>query len=227
MNKKKSLEILHFTDIHGAYYLFNSFQKIASKADLIVLSGDITHFGKAEEARKIIDSLNQFNTNILAVAGNCDYPVVDTYLDETGTGIHLKIIEFGGYFFTGISGSLPCPGKTPFEYTESEVAHWLQHLSTCINDDKPLILVSHQPPINTINDQVNPLDHVGSAVIREFIQNKKPLLCLTGHIHEGIGIDSIGNCKVINPGPFRYGNYARIVLTDQDVTEMEILLIQP
>jgi hypothetical protein len=82
-----------------------------------------------------------------------------------------------------------------------------------IPSDKPLILVSHQPPFGTLNDQVSPLRHVGSTSVRRFIEKHQPLICLTGHIHEGIAIDYIGKSVIVNPGPAAAGNYALVELS--------------
>jgi len=226
MEKKKSIEILHFTDIHGAGYLFQEIRESIGKADLIILSGDITHFGTVADARKIIENLARFNKHILAVSGNCDDLTIDTYLNKSNRGIHMKTVEFGNYLFTGISGSLPCPGRTPYEFTETEVASWLQQMSAQIIDDKSLIFVTHQPPFNTIADKIGYNVHVGSQSIREFIQNKKPVLCLTGHIHEGIGVDKIDDCPVVNPGPFRTGNYAHIRIDEYGSVEISLRQIR-
>lgn len=216
------MEILHFTDIHGAGFLFPEIHTTIEKADLIILSGDITHFGKQKDAREIIETIAKYNTNILAVAGNCDYPVVETYLKETHISIHRSVVEFNNYLITGISGSLPCPGTTPYEYTESEVASWLDELSLLITQNKPFIFVPHQPPYNTINDDVGKGMHVGSEAIRHFIEYKSPIICLTGHIHEGIGIDKINYCPIINPGPFRTGKYSHIVITGENRVEINL-----
>ena len=217
------MEILHFTDIHGTYALFETVHEIIGKADLIILSGDITHFGHEKETQKIIESISRYNSNILAVAGNCDYPEVETYLDITGIGLHLKSIDYGGFVFAGIGGSLPCPGKTPYEYTEEELSVMIQKLSLNIGNEKPLILISHQPPLDTINDRLSDGSHVGSRAVREFIKNRKPALCLTGHIHEGTGTDSIGASRIVNPGPFRSGNFARIICFGHNSIEINLL----
>ncbi len=74
--------------------------------------------------------------------------------------------------------------------------------------DLPLILMAHQPPVNTKIDQVSPGRHVGSKAVREFIEKRHPLICFSGHIHEAVGIDSIGGTKLVNPGPLRNGGYA-------------------
>ena len=154
-----------------------------------------------------------YNPNILAVAGNCDFPVVETYLKHANIDIHRKIIRFDKYVIAGISGSLPCPGTT-----------WLDELSTQIKDDEPFIFVPHQPPSETLNDEVKKGMHVGSQAIRRFIQKTSPILCLTGHIHEGIGVDKINDCPIINPGPFRTGKYAQIEIAGE--SEVRITLKQ-
>ncbi len=222
MKENNCIEILHFTDIHGAGFLFKEINEEINKADLIIISGDITHFGHQSDAKKIINTIMKYNPNILAVAGNCDYPAVETYLQEAHIGIHRKVIEFDRYTIAGVSGSLPCPGTTPYEYTEDEVASWLNTLSEQVTDKKSLIFVPHQPPSDTINDEVNKDTHVGSPAIRKFIRDTSPLLCLTGHIHEGIGVDKINNCPVINPGPFRTGKYAHIKIEGEILSEVNL-----
>ena len=64
--------------------------------------------------------------------------------------------------------------------------------------------------------------HVGSKTIRKFIEQVKPKLCFTGHIHEGIGIDFIGECPIINPGPFRKGKYAIVKDIGEEPPQIKI-----
>jgi len=51
--------------------------------------------------------------------------------------------------------------------------------------------------------------------VRSFIEQEQPLICFTGHIHEGVGIDSIGKTKIVNPGPFKDGGYALANITSE------------
>ncbi len=222
MKAEKRFEILHFTDIHGAGFLFKEIPEVLSKADLVIISGDITHFGKQKDAQEIIDLVTKYNSKILALAGNCDYPVVENYLQEAKIGIHRKTVKFDKYTLAGISGSLPCPGTTPYEYNEMKVASWLDELIKQIKDDEPFIFVTHQPPADTHNDEVKKDMHVGSQAIRQFIEDTSPILCLTGHIHEGVGVDKIKDCPIINPGPFRTGKYAQIVITGESLMEINL-----
>ena len=210
------LNILHLTDIHGKGSLLHNIGDELEKTDLIILSGDITHFGRKKEIRQIIEILHNYNKNILTVPGNCDHREVDEFLTAAKINLHLRHELRGQFTLCGLGGSLPCPGYTPNEFTEFEVNEWLSVLQKKVKIIKPIIFVSHQPPYNTINDRLLNGYNVGSRPVREFIENVSPLLCLTGHIHEGIGIDTIGNCKVVNPGPFRNGYYALISITGEN-----------
>jgi Icc-related predicted phosphoesterase len=73
----------------------------------------------------------------------------------------------------------------------------------------PTILVSHQPPHDTLCD-VSRGAHVGSTTIRQFILDREPDLVLCGHIHESVGDDRLGASRVVNPGPWFAGNLLRM-----------------
>lgn len=140
------MKLIHLTDIHDAGYLIREAGSELSAADLVVVSGDITHFGHAEQAEQVLKEIRVFNPNIVAVSGNCDFADVEKYLDASGTGIHLKIVKKAGVYFTGIGGSLPCPGSTPNEYTEEKAGHFAQIIMELSREKSPLVVVSHQPP---------------------------------------------------------------------------------
>lgn len=200
------MKIIALSDLHGKTKTLPLLTEYIKAADLVLLCGDITHFGRGPEIAGIINTLRQMNPQILAVSGNCDYPQVEVFLQAEKISLNANVVRYGQFAFAGLSGSLPCPGKTPNEYSEEEYEILLGNLE--MPPDLPLILVSHQPPYGTLNDQVSPGVHVGSKVIRQFIERRQPLICFTGHIHEGIGIDYIGHTVVINAGPAGAGNYA-------------------
>ena len=84
-----------------------------------------------------------------------------------------------------------------------------------------MVLITHQPPRETRNDLARG-GHVGSHSIRCFIEQHQPLICFTGHIHEGVGVDTIGETKIVNPGPLRHGGYAVAEITGGQVGALEI-----
>ncbi len=214
--------IIALTDLHGnTNYVHRISEKIAS-ADCVIVSGDITHFGNEHDADHVLGKISRLNSNIFAVSGNCDYPGVEEYLEEKGWNNHGKVLSFKYISLLGLKGSLPCPGKTPEEYTEEEFEFYISSLRNKIDDESLKIFISHQPPYNTVTDKVFSGIHVGSTSIRKFIENIQPILVFTGHIHEGMGIDSIGTTTLINPGLFREGNYALVKITNGKITEAEI-----
>ncbi|MBN1415522.1 MAG: metallophosphoesterase [Bacteroidales bacterium] len=212
------MKIIALADLHGKMDMIPRFGPVLVTADLVILTGDITHFGHYVEMQQVIKAVCEFNSSVFAVSGNCDYSDGEAFLVESGMNINGCLRDFQGLFFAGLSGSLSCPGKTPQEYSEQEYGAKLELLSQKIR--QPFILVSHQPPRRTINDRVFPGMHVGSKTIRKFIEAYEPCACFTGHIHEGIGIDTIGKTKIINPGPAKDGNYAALTIENGKIFEL-------
>lgn len=209
------MNVIAITDLHGKKNMLTALAPELETADLLLLCGDNTHFGKQQEMEAIFLELRGKIQAIYAVTGNCDYPEAEKFLVATGISLNAAVIKHAGYTLVGLSGSLPCPGKTPNEYSEEEYEAILNALP--VPDGEPLIMVSHQPPFNTLNDAVSPGFHVGSKSIRQFIEKYKPLVCFTGHIHEGRAVDRIGQTLVVNPGPAGAGNFASVVLEKNEV----------
>lgn len=215
------MKIIALTDIHGRVQAADLIANDLKSADLVILPGDLTTFGKREEAAQIVDTVRKYNPNVLAVMGNCDYPEVEQYLNDEGLCIHRDHRRVNGVIFAGLGGSLKCPIPTLNEWTEEQVAEHLEAAVKGAPADVPLVLVSHQPARNTITDLAANGGHVGSTAVREFIERRKPILCLSGHIHEAQGTDSIGPTTLVNPGPFMEGRYA-VAEIDGDQCRVEI-----
>lgn len=215
------MKIVALTDIHGRVQAADLIADDLKSADLVILPGDLTTFGKREEAAQIVDAVRKHNANVLAVMGNCDYPEVEQYLTDEGLCIHRSHRRVNGVVFAGLGGSLKCPIPTLNEWTEEQVAEHLEAAVKGAPADVPLVLVSHQPARNTITDLAANGGHVGSTAVRDFIERRKPILCLSGHIHEAQGTDSIGPTTLVNPGPFMEGRYV-VVEIDGDACRVEI-----
>lgn len=215
------MKIVALTDIHGRVQAADLIADDLKSADLVILPGDLTTFGKREEATQIVDAVRKHNANVLAVMGNCDYPEVEQYLTDEGLCIHRSHRRVNGVVFAGLGGSLKCPIPTLNEWTEEQVAEHLEAAVKGAPADVPLVLVSHQPARNTITDLAANGGHVGSTAVRDFIERHKPILCLSGHIHEAQGTDSIGPTTLVNPGPFMEGRYV-VVEIDGDACRVEI-----
>ena len=204
--------VVAITDLHGDAAALRGFADALEAADVVLIAGDLTHFGRRDQAAEVVDAVRRRNPNVLAVPGNCDYPDVTRYLAEEGIGLHGAHRIVDGVAFLGLGGSLRCPGRTPNEFAEPELAAFLDAAADGLDPALPWLLVSHQPPRDTAMDLVRSGLHVGSTAVREFILAHEPLACFSGHIHEAAGTGALGGTQLANPGPARGGRYARAEL---------------
>lgn len=203
------MKILFLVDIHNQPKHLESIVPIAQQAELVLIGGDITHFGSLEDAEELLKPLRAAQPHLFAVTGNCDPAPVDEWLESEELNLDGQSRSFGEFSLVGLGGSLPCPGTTPHEHTEEEMAVLLEKAFQQ-KESQHTILVSHQPPFKCAVDKSSGAGHVGSRSVREAIQKEKPLLCLSGHIHESAGVDTLKETTLVNPGPFLVGNYAEI-----------------
>jgi uncharacterized protein len=180
-------------------------------ADLLIVTGDLTHFGHRAEARQVIEAIKtKHHGELLAVPGNLDHPDVAAYLSETNVNLHGRGVVIQEVGFFGLGGSNPTPFHTPFEFAEEELALLLAAGHRQVQDAAHRILVSHTPPHGTRADRLSNGAHVGSQAVRRFIEQEQPDLCLCGHIHEARGEELLGRTRILNPGMFRDGGWIGI-----------------
>jgi Icc-related predicted phosphoesterase len=207
--------IVSITDIHGRREIDREKAQSLAAADLLVISGDITQFGGEADARLIIENLQNINSNLICIPGNCDQLSVNQYLTSVGLNLHGDTKVIDGLAFYGLGGSSTTPFGTPQEYGDDVLR---ENLAKFKKDPSARrhILVSHAPPHGTKVDRTMLGIHAGSQAVRGFIDEFQPDLCLCGHIHEAVGSDRIGKTLVLNPGPFPK-HYARIEI-EKDIT---------
>jgi hypothetical protein len=209
------MKIFALTDMHGSASAVENLAAPMAEADLVLLTGDLTQFGGARDAAEVVDAARSHNPCVRAVSGNCDRPDVEDWLIAEGIGLHARHELIDGIAFAGLGGSLPCPGMTPNEHSEGELKRRLNAAVEGLDESLPLVLVSHQPPFGTVVDVARRGGHVGSRSVREFIEVRQPLICFSGHIHEASGVDTLGETRLINPGPARAGRYAWAEVTER------------
>jgi len=211
------LRMLAGTDFHGFKPSFEHFANEAKAlgVNLMLVCGDITHFGTLERAKTLLSILAETNVPTLFVPGNCDPPSLINIDLEGVKCIHGSSILYDGLAFIGVGGSPITPFNTFFEMREEEIARVLQECLHKFGGEikrRNVILLSHSPPKNTTLDRTSLGIHAGSTSIRRFIEEYKPLLVICGHVHEAKGKGHINNTLVINPGPAKQGNYALITI---------------
>ncbi len=206
-----------FGDIHEDTNMLRRIPNL-HKADGILLSGDLTNMGSAHKASQVIKHIQEYNTKIYALIGNMDTKEVAAYLEKQDMDLHLKCRELQSksaelkVAVIGVGFSTPTPFNTPSEVSEQQLGQWLEHVWQYTKAYTHVVLVVHTPPLNTALDRLANGTHVGSKAVRNFIEQKQPDLCLTGHIHEAKGVDTLGATRIINTGMLAEGGYASIYL---------------
>lgn len=207
------MQILLLSDIHGHTEHLVKLADDIAEADLVCLCGDLTSFQGPAAALRVVAAINKPLDAILAVSGNCDEKNVEEALVKKGVGIHGRIKSVGEISMLGLGGSLITPFRTPNEYREEELALFLSQARQEHHAGSPLVLLSHQPPLGSCADRLASGVHAGSRAVRDFIAEKHPIACLTGHIHESRGIEKQNGTLIVNPGALAHGRYARVFIT--------------
>lgn len=194
--------ITGLADIHGNLSAIDQAAEFLEKADAVLIAGDITDYGDTGQIKSVIDGIRLFNKNIFAVHGNCDTPAVQNYLEKENISIHRNPIHFKGITFAGLGGTTAPPMMSLEEdsYEYDTFADYLDILGREIGKDKPFIFVSHQGAWQT-----EVAGGIGSLSIRKFIDKYSPILALSGHSHDAVGVENLNGSILANPGPLRKG----------------------
>lgn len=203
------MKIFAISDIHGETKHFDAAAGLMRAADMVVISGDIAKSGSLQSAKETLSMVEGITDAIMAVHGNWDRPEVLEYLDERGYNVHGRGIVRDGVGFFGVGGSSQTPMNTPSEYSEEEIAGFLEAGYREIAGAGRVVLVSHVPP-RRVRDRTFLGLRAGSRAVREFLEKRPIDLCLTGHIHEAYGLESASGCMVVNSGSFKKGRYSII-----------------
>ena len=219
----KKLNLLVISDLHAANDKLDNLDAQFKEADGVIFAGDFAECFKPETGKEALDTLCKKHENIFAVLGNCDNEQFLEELENQDISIEKSLVYFEGLALCGAGGGSKFTGKTEFERTEEEILSDFDIIDNAIEETKDeslwnsLVLVCHNPPKATVVDAVNEEIHAGSPLFTKYIEEKQPVAVICGHIHEGVGIEKIGNTTVINPGSFgEKGTYCALSLEETE-----------
>lgn len=225
------MNILVIGDIHNdVENLMNFIDKVSFlNFDVIVAVGDFTDvnlpkgFKDVDIAELVIEELGIFKKPILTVPGNFDKNLVGIF-EKQGISLHGKGKIIGDVGFYGLGGART-PYNTPLEPSEEEIKEGLTKAYEQVKNCKVKVQVTHMPPARTKLDVLFTGAHVGSEVIRNFIEKTRPDVAISAHIHEARGLDELGKTKLINSGRFPEGYCGLITLEKENVSTKIVNLI--
>ena len=203
-------------DIHMAFRAIERLGSELATADLAILTGDLTNFGDPPDAARVVAAVRAHCPVVLAVTGNLDMPWTIDALRAEGISLHGEGRRFGDLGIFGCGGSNITPMDTPTELEEDEIAAVLARGHATVADAPRRLMICHTPPFDTRLDRLMNGRPVGSPAVRAFIERETPDVAVVGHIHEGRGVDHVGQTMVLNAGALRDGGY--VVIEDDGRT---------
>jgi Icc-related predicted phosphoesterase len=227
------MDIIVISDIHGdVENLLLYLDKIKEfKFDVIICPGDFTDvdvpkgFTQNDVAHLIIKELKTLKKPLLCVPGNVDPHEIINILEEEEVSIHGKGKVINGVGFYGFGGATT-PFNTSIEPSEEELKVGLENSWKNVKDLGQLIQVTHNPPFNCKLDIVQSGIHVGSNVVKNFIESKTPIVAISSHIHEARGTDRLKNTFLMNSGKFSEGYFGIINIEKKIVNGKVLNLIE-
>jgi len=193
--EKKKTRILAIGDIHGDSGLVKKLAKKAEqeKVDLVIFAGDITLANA--EMKNIIAPFQKIKKPVLMIPGNHESEETTDFLSQiydNATNIH-------GYAFKkddiGIFGAGTVDWGREGKNSD-EILRLLKQGHKYIKDQEKKIMVTHMHPRGS---KAEIFGFRGSKAVRKAIQELKPDILISAHIHEAGGLqEKINNTFVIN-----------------------------
>jgi Icc-related predicted phosphoesterase len=192
------MKILAFTDIHGNEKALEQIEATIKKEmpDILIDCGDISIF--ETNLNSLLYRIASFGLPVLIMHGNHENQHEFKALCKQYKNLifmHDNTYRDSNHLFFGYGGGGFSSKDRSFERSARK------HMKELKENDK-LILITHGPPYGTKLDNLFG-EHVGNRSFRDFIKIHKPVLALSGHLHENNGKkDNMNRTKLINPGPY-------------------------
>ncbi len=180
------------------------FTEIASAADVLVLCGDLTNFGKTSEAEILAEDIRACSIPVMGVLGNHDYECgqpeeVTRILHEAGMIVlDEQAHEIGGVGFAGVKGFMGGYGRgelAPFGEPIAKAfvdeamneARKLENGLRSLRTDRSVAVLHYSPVVDTLEGE--PLEifqYLGSARLADAIDRFDHVKAVVhGHAHHG------------------------------------------
>ncbi len=154
----------------------------------------------------------------MVIPGNCDPSDLLPLLREKKVSLHGEVRELSGIPFVGFGGSNPTPFNTILEFEEDYIYEKVSEIIREKVQNDNFILATHVPPKDTQCDLTSAGEHIGSSAVRKIIEEFKPKVAVSSHVHEAAGQkDQLGKSILGNIGKLVEGNSVIIEITDSEI----------
>jgi len=202
-------------------------EHLAERADLLLIGGDLTRSGAAEEARVLADELRDLPVPALAVLGNHDYHLGQekevaatmeeagiTVLEGTGRTFDIGGVSVGVAGVKGFGGGFA--GACATEFGEPQVRSFAaearrsaETLRAALDNrggDYRVALLHYAPVEGTlVGEHPGLWPFLGSYLLAEAVDSGGAALVIHGHAHHG-------SPEAVTPGGVPVRNVAQAVI---------------
>jgi Icc-related predicted phosphoesterase len=181
-----------------------TFTEISTRADVLVLCGDLTNFGKTKEAEILADDIKSCSIPVLGVLGNHDYEFgqpekVCEILTAAGMKVlNEQAVEIDGVGFAGVKGFLGGFGRgelAPFgepiikAFVDEAMneARKLENQLRTLRTDRSVAVLHYSPIKDTVEGEPPEIfQYLGSQRLCEPIDRFDHVKAVVhGHAHHG------------------------------------------
>ena len=180
------------------------FAEISNSADVLLLCGDLTNFGKTREAEILAEDIRACAIPVLGVLGNHDYECgqpeeVCRILHEAGmTVLDDQAVEIEGVGFAGVKGFLGGFGRgelAPFgeplikAFVDEALneARKLENALRSLRTERSVAVLHYSPVVDTLEGEpIEIFQYLGSARLADAIDRFDHVKAVVhGHAHHG------------------------------------------
>jgi len=179
------------------------FTRVREEADVLVIAGDLTNYGKPEEMHSLLNALVRLRIPIVAVLGNHDYEsgqeqeLMKMMITEGIKVLDGSSYERDGVGFAGTKGFIGGFGRGVLTaFGEKEIKAFVQaSIDETLKLERALamlrtertVIVTHYAPIcDTVRGEPTEIwPYLGSSRLAEVIDRHKATVAVHGHAHHG------------------------------------------
>jgi len=211
------MRILALADIHGSARGERAVRNFAkdTKPDAIAIAGDLTGESGISSTKALLDGLP---VPTFVVPGNMDGGAAGAaFTVGKAQNIDLGKAVLEGFTFVGLGGiAVPSAERRNLAGELDSIEEKLAGLMA-----PKAVFLTHAPPFghhdsvpvpSSFTAKEGEEEHIGSHFVRRIVERFRPVIVISGHVHESRGVEREGKILYVNPGPARDGFGALIEL---------------
>ena len=193
---------LHFTP-QNYDRIREQMSRVRDQADLLVVAGDLTNYGKPQEMESLLNALVRIRLPIVAVLGNHDYESgQENELMQMMTAEGIKVLDGTAYERDGVGfagtkgfaggfgrGVLTAFGEAPvkaFVQAAIDEALKLERAMAQLRTEKRIVVIHYAPIGATVQGEATEIyPYLGTSRLAEVADRHGANLVLHGHAHHG------------------------------------------